>query len=162
MAAMHYAAALEMLLLANMCPEHRRDSLLSPEPGRSRNYDSIASTEACCRYAYVFFVFGDHACQTRSPAHLEDGREQRPGRFQLVIANEQPLVAVDDIQDETLICIWQDIFVTRFVGQIKLGDIQVETQSRHLVVDLEVDGLVGLDANHLQQSTVSMTQEACG
>lgn len=35
--------------------------------------------------------------------YLEDGCEERPCRMKLIIADEQALVAVDNIQDEALI-----------------------------------------------------------
>ena len=40
--------------------------------------------------------------------------------------------------------------VALLVGQVQLGHVQVQAQAGHLVVDLQVDGLVWLDAHHLR------------
>ena len=82
--------------------------------------------------------------------YLEDGGKERPGRIELVVADEEALVAVHHVEDEALVCVWQVPVVARAVGQVERGDVQLQTQAGHLVVDLEVDALVRLDADDLQ------------
>ena len=44
------------------------------------------------------------------------------------------------------------------VGEVQLGDVQMEAQPGYLVIDLQVDGLIWLDANDLQPTpTPSIT-----
>mmetsp|Transcript_25097 Transcript_25097/g.68195 ORF Transcript_25097/g.68195 Transcript_25097/m.68195 type:complete len:241 (-) Transcript_25097:1048-1770(-) len=71
-----------------------------------------------------------------------------PGLLQLIIADEQALIAVHHIQQEALIRIWQLLGVCVVVHQVQLGGIQAHAQARDLVVDLEVDGLPRLNADH--------------
>ena len=47
---------------------------------------------------------------------------------------------------------WQLCVVLGLVGQVQPRDVDAQPQPRHLVVDLEVDGLVWLDTDDLQQS----------
>mmetsp|Transcript_17395 Transcript_17395/g.52121 ORF Transcript_17395/g.52121 Transcript_17395/m.52121 type:complete len:381 (-) Transcript_17395:766-1908(-) len=79
---------------------------------------------------------------------LQDGREQRPRSLKFVSTDEQALVAVDDVQDEALVGVGQVAFVCLVVAEVQPLSVQTETQARHLVVDLQVDALVGLDADH--------------
>lgn len=83
---------------------------------------------------------------------LEDGGEQRPSGLQLVVPDEQPLVAVDDVQYEALVRVRQVGVVARLVGEVQLAAVQAQPQPRDLVVDLQVDGFVRLDPDHLQSS----------
>ena len=41
--------------------------------------------------------------------------------------------------------------VARFICQIKLAAVKAKTQPWNLVVDLQVDGFIRLNANYLQQ-----------
>lgn len=81
--------------------------------------------------------------------HLQDGCEQLPGSLQLIISDEQALVAIDDIQDEALVSIRQVRLVARGVAEVQLGLVQRQAKPGQLVVDLEVDALIWLDLDDL-------------
>mmetsp|Transcript_8867 Transcript_8867/g.21925 ORF Transcript_8867/g.21925 Transcript_8867/m.21925 type:complete len:358 (-) Transcript_8867:2504-3577(-) len=79
---------------------------------------------------------------------VQQGREDAPGSLQLVVADEQTLVAVDHVQQQALVRVGQLLLLVRgLVLQVQLGGVQPQPQPRHLIVDLEVDGLLGLDAH---------------
>ena len=82
--------------------------------------------------------------------YLQNWCEEIPGSFKFIIPDEQPLVTIDDIQNEALIGIWQMLVVACLVGQIQLLHVQVEAQAWHLVVHFQEDRFIGLDANDLQ------------
>ena len=84
-------------------------------------------------------------------AHLQDGGEEGPRSIQLIIPDEEAFVAMDHIQNQPLVGIWQVYIVTLLVREIQLCDIQVKTQSWHLVDDLKIDGLIWLNTHDLPQ-----------
>mmetsp|Transcript_9038 Transcript_9038/g.25336 ORF Transcript_9038/g.25336 Transcript_9038/m.25336 type:complete len:544 (-) Transcript_9038:129-1760(-) len=79
---------------------------------------------------------------------LEQRREKRPRGLELVAADEEPLVPVDDVEDEALVGVRELDVVRALVLQVQLAVVQAHAQPRDLVVDLEVDGLFGLNADH--------------
>ena len=59
------------------------------------------------------------------------------------------MVALQSIEDERLVCLWDfEITETASIGKIKLSDRSLHTESRQLRVHLNIDTLVGLDANN--------------
>ena len=80
---------------------------------------------------------------------LQQGREYAPGLGELVGAHEMDLAAAEDVQNEALIGLRQvNALVALAVGQVQFGGLGLEVHARPLGHELEVDGLVGLHADH--------------
>lgn len=62
---------------------------------------------------------------------------------------------MDDIQYQALVSIWQVDVVPLLVGEIQFCNVQVEAQTWDLVDDLQVDGLIRLDAQDLPPKITS-------
>ena len=59
------------------------------------------------------------------------------------------MVALQCIEDECLVRLWDfEITETASIGKIKFSDRGLHTESRQLGVHLNIDTLVGLDANN--------------
>lgn len=90
----------------------------------------------------------------RNKSYLKNWSEKRPCSIKFIISDEQPLVAIDHIQNEPFISIRKHIGVSRLVREIELSDVQVQAQAWHLIVDLEVDRLIWLYADDLQAGSL--------
>jgi hypothetical protein len=78
----------------------------------------------------------------------EHGREDAPRRVELVAPDEEPALALDGVQQQPLVRVRDLAAVPLGVEQVEVAAVQPHAQPGHLVVDLEVDRLVGLHPEH--------------
>src|SRR6056300_974484 len=87
-------------------------------------------------------------CNLLSLDLVQERSEQFPSRLKFVVANEETLVAVDDVQNQTLVRIRQFGGTVRvLVLKIQNSLVETLTQTWNLVIDSKVNGFVWLDTN---------------
>ena len=80
---------------------------------------------------------------------VEERGEELPRRFEFVVANEQTLVAIDDVQNQAFVRVREFyLSVSVLVLKIQKSLIESLTQTRDFVIDAKVNRLVRLNANH--------------
>jgi hypothetical protein len=78
----------------------------------------------------------------------ERGREDGPGGVELVAPDEEAALALHGVQQKALVRVGDLAAVALGVEQVEVAAVEAHAQPGHLVVDLEVDGLVGLHPEH--------------
>jgi len=80
---------------------------------------------------------------------VQQRSENPPTCIQLIVADKIRVVTLQSIEDKCLVCLWDfEITETASISEIKLSDRSLHTESRQLRVHLNIDTLVGLDANN--------------
>ena len=73
--------------------------------------------------------------------------EELPRVIQLVISDEEPLVAIDCIENETLVRVRQLVLVLGLVDEIEIRPVEAEPNARDLVVNAKINARVRLETN---------------
>mmetsp|Transcript_6559 Transcript_6559/g.19891 ORF Transcript_6559/g.19891 Transcript_6559/m.19891 type:complete len:213 (-) Transcript_6559:1000-1638(-) len=79
---------------------------------------------------------------------LQGRGEKFPRNAQLIVVDEQRLVSVDGVKDESLICVCNVLallFKRSLVQQVETGEREILGQARNLVYDAHAHCLVGLN-----------------
>ena len=79
---------------------------------------------------------------------VQQRREDSPAGVELIVTNKVGVVSLESVKNERLVRLGDlEVAESAAVGEVKLGDGSLHAKARQLRVHLDVDALVGLDAD---------------